>query len=593
MTETAGASVLPEQTLYGQPVYAAEEAHTPDTEILEKVWCHLSQAWIEIPREEIVPEGTKWGWSSTRLWFKFCAVVTPLDPTPSEDAWGSWIPGSGDSRYGGWGKGGNSYSYRDKPRDGDVPEWDGKKEHRSIYFRKIDLWRSTTGVDLINQAPRLLQKLEGDAFDKLENIEPLTLRVPNGVEIFKKAIEDAYELIEDYRVGKIMDEFLDDFSRKRGEEIVDYHRRWEKEVRKAEKVAGEITGKWKAHLYMKKMRITTLMVSQLLTSTHGEYSVDALSRAALKTYPNIKGAFAKGSAGSGAYKSEHKHKDRSYKGKKSFKGKRFHRKSHRAHEVDAEGNALSGETDSEQSETEEVFHSKEGDTESEESDTDEDEDAEVHQTQTGEDGVRTTEPSPGVPEELESAYQEACAYLTRAKKQRREVEKARGFFRKDPGSSKDHVDKLKQKHPCSRCGSLGHWYKDPQCPKNKGKPPDNKGSKSHGKSPHKKKTYMLTHDVHVLSVDDVEIPYPSLVDTACAKSVTGETDALALLDFAKESGWTILKVEDREPFRFGPGNRVWSDYALIVVTMWAGMTVVVRISVIKQKVPCLLSKYVN
>ena len=73
-----------------------------------------------------------------------------------------------------------------------------------------------------------------------------------------------------------MDEFLDDFARKKDQEIVDYNNDWFKEVTKAEKVAGEITGKWKAHLYSEKMKITTLQKSQVLTGALGNFTFKAL-----------------------------------------------------------------------------------------------------------------------------------------------------------------------------------------------------------------------------------------------------------------------------------------------------------------------------
>ena len=67
---------------------------------------------------------------------------------------------------------------------------------------------ATTGVRKEEQAIRLLQRLTGEAFQKLENMDAETLRHPRGVETFKQAIEDVYEPIEDYRIGKIMDDFL-------------------------------------------------------------------------------------------------------------------------------------------------------------------------------------------------------------------------------------------------------------------------------------------------------------------------------------------------------------------------------------------------
>ena len=87
-----------------------------------------------------------------------------------------------------WNSRWDSEGFLKKLRDGDVPEWDGKT-HRTIYFRKIDLWAASTGVPPELRAFRLLQKLSGQVFDKREK---------------------AYGPVEDYRVGKVMDEVLDD-----------------------------------------------------------------------------------------------------------------------------------------------------------------------------------------------------------------------------------------------------------------------------------------------------------------------------------------------------------------------------------------------
>ena len=60
----------------------------------------------------------------------------------------------------------------------------------------------------------------------------------------------------------------------------------------------------------------------------------------------------------------------------------------------------------------------------------------------------------------------AAAMMTIAKQRRAEVDRARQFFGK-PQSSEDRkaqFDKLKQKLPCARCGQLGHWKDDNDCP---------------------------------------------------------------------------------------------------------------------------------
>ena len=67
---------------------------------------------------------------------------------------------------------------------------------------------------------------------------------------------------------------------------------------------------------------------------------------------------------------------------------------------------------------------------------------------------------------------EARAFITQARKQRAEVEKARGFYQKGGSKDKDkeeRIRKLKARLPCKNCRKLGHWKDDPQCPKNKHK----------------------------------------------------------------------------------------------------------------------------
>ena len=150
------------------------------------------------------------------------------------------------------------------------------------------MWAATTGVDPEDRGCRLLQKLKGEAFEKPENVDPMNLKSMDSIEKFKAHIVEVYEPIEDYRIGEIMDTFLDDFQRKNDQEIIDYNLAWQRELLKVEKVAGELKDKWKAHLYLKKMRLSQLQKSQVLTGALGNYTVEALSKAALHTYPSMK-----------------------------------------------------------------------------------------------------------------------------------------------------------------------------------------------------------------------------------------------------------------------------------------------------------------
>ena len=221
-------------------------------------------------------------------------------------------------------------------------------------------------------------------------------------------------------------------------------------------------GKWKAHLYLKKMWLSSYQKTQLLTATMGQYTVESLEKAALRTFPNVREALGGTKTPGGAYQGFGSGRARKPKGR--GKGK-FRRKARRTYEVDQEG-----EEDEEQDPEEEEEEEAEEDPEEEHS-GEEGEEEQVAGTE--------GEPPPEIPYELEEAIKESNAFLTRAKKQRAEVEKARGYFKKgaNPGKDDEKVKSLKSKLPCAKCGALGHWFKDKICPKFAQQFKDGKGPK--------------------------------------------------------------------------------------------------------------------
>ena len=95
-----------------------------------------------------------------------------------------------------------------------------------------------------------------------------------------------------------------------------------------------------------------------------------------------------------------------------------------------------------------------------------------------------------------------------------------------------------------------------------------------------------------VTVDNVKIQFAAYVDTACAKSCMSHAEFTDIKQYCEDNDWPCRVVTEKEPFRFGPGTRIWSEEALIIPVVWANQVVVLRISVIPKRVPCLLSKTV-
>ena len=150
----------------GEFVERSSEASVRSTSSVssDKVWIH-DVGWRVLPSDAQRGQGSYWAWSSADRWFRF--HTDEQLTTPSDN--GSW------TQIRGHGSDSAIKAFEKFERDGDIPEWDGKS-HRSFYFRKIDIWRSTTGCPPEKQALKLLQKLTGEAFEKLEHVDPESLR---------------------------------------------------------------------------------------------------------------------------------------------------------------------------------------------------------------------------------------------------------------------------------------------------------------------------------------------------------------------------------------------------------------------------------
>ena len=95
---------------------------------------------------------------------------------------------------------------------------------------------------------------------------------------------------------------------------------------------------------------------------------------------------------------------------------------------------------------------------------------------------------------------------------------------------------------------------------------------------------------HVFATDIPQQGPKGMIDTACAKTVAGETWADEVMAYCEAEGLPYRKVDESEPFRFGPGAKIWSEYDLIIPILWSSTTLLLRVSVVAKEVPCLISR---
>ncbi len=197
------------------------------------------------------------------------------------------------------------------------------------------------------------------------------------------------------------------------------------------------------------------------------------------------------------------------------------------------------------------------------------------------DDVETQSQASSCPWELVDSDHES--YATIAKQKRAEITKARGFYwngpRNDPAArqrQEGRIARLMKVLPCSLCKKFwkfGHWVKT--CPQN----PD--AQKPIAVKPYK---VHLTYCHRIWSSKFQKIPlFVGLVDTACAKSVVGKLRATRYIQMVESTfNVKVIAIDEKAPFKFGPGDRIFSAYALVVIFECADQRsrVAVEISVI-------------
>ena len=176
--------------------------------------------------------------------------------------------------------------------------------------------------------------------------------------------------------------------------------------------------------------------------------------------------------------------------------------------------------------------------------------------------------------------------MTIAKQRRAEVDRARQFFRKPQSSQnrKDRLDKLKQKLPCAKCGQLGHWKDEKECP---AKVKVVRWEETEGQATEEPHQFPI--NTFLSHGTERRATRSGVIDTACALALAGTRWVEKFEIELKRHAAPVQVVPDNETFRFGPGAVEKSSRAVIFPVAVRRNVFLLRASLLDEEIPLLIS----
>ena len=521
-------------------------------------WFWTPQCWVwGESLDKGIQASVERGWidldDSFCAWWKAqSSPAVSASPKPSESGdsreeleWGqAWRSRDGQSSSHGTGK-------KNTGKDV-IPAYDGQTTMRE-YERRVRLFQSTTGIDAEYQAGKLVEKLSGEAWHAVEMLDLKSLRCEDGVDKLLKHLWGELEPLEYLRVFNTLSYFFKSFRRQTGQEFTAYDTAFRAQCKRLAECHCPLEGIGKAYWFLEKAAISDELRRQVVSSAGGEYDYARLRQALVAIVPQVRRA-------------NDEHGDRSNLGKPRWptRDKMGSKSSSRVHMV--------GEADPEHHDG----------------------------------AAEPVEEVPASDQECDEMEYEAEVLLTHAARKRAEAEKNRGFNR--PESTQDRekrIQEMKKRMPCAACKAngktvYGHWHSDEVCPFHKSKAKDKSvfvvTTEEASESDDSESAFFI-NAVQVWSTMTgvrEETALMALADTCCAKTVVGEKWLTRHLEELESRGLPFYLVRDAQPFRFGAGPKVTSQYAVWLPLFLPGTedVVVLKACTVKENVPLLISSVV-
>ncbi|CAE7372060.1 RE2 [Symbiodinium sp. CCMP2592] len=412
------------------------------------------------------------------------------------------------------------------------------------YLRQVDAWIKVTRTAPDQRALILYQNLAGRAWVEAEELDVERLASPDGVDFYRKWIQERYQEVEVSKIAEALTHFFKRMKRGPGQSIREFNSSFDRAYTRLLEIDCKLPEVARAWAYLHAMGLTASEELALLASVGNEYSPSRLQKAAIMHEKSLKGpwTFRKGPGAPGGYD-----------------GRRV---------TKAYLTGLAGDEDEE-----------------------EDDDAEAIPEE--------------LACELHEAYvaQEAAKsrYKDLVKSRGFDMDANATSGRSQDRTAAERLQLAKSRSFCAGCKRRGHWHRDPECPLNGGggrKDPTSttatsgSSAKSDGdaKGGHTKDSY-VTHVAYVVG----EVPTTELMaitDCACSKSVAGQAWLESYTKAAKRCGVEVPLHNCDENFRFG-ASRVFHANFLATVTFQLGKsTVMIRVAIVNGEVPLLLSRSV-
>ena len=403
------------------------------------------------------------------------------------------------------------------------------------YLRQVEAWAKVTRAPASQRALLLYQNLSGRAWVEAEELRVADLAKDDGVEVFRRWVQERYQEIEVSKIAESLTAFFKRLRRQQGQSIREFNSLFDRAHTRLLEIDCRLPEVAKAWAYLNALGLAHNEELALLASVNNEYSTAKIQRAAILHEKSLRAPWSFRKNTTVPY-------DKSKGTRAAYVTDLYE---------DGEGSEINFDEDLL---PEEVA-------------------VEVH--------------------EAFMAHETAKARLREVTKNRGvDMDAAKGVA--GDKSPEERLRLAKSRSFCAGCKRRGHWHRDAECPLNQGapksgdaktKPPEQRPDKG----PRDSYVVYVAFEVGEVGIREGLL---GITDCACSRSVCGQEWMERYLSLAKRMKLPHPFLSCKEEFRFGASKIFKATYAVLVIVTLQDRTFVLKVAVVDGDVPLLLSRSV-